>query len=222
VIGLGRFFGAKFRSGVLFAIFEKTGDRIALEESLAYYRNARSFWAELADRAKDVYKPDITIGENPVIRGHWLDRLPAIDEDITFMSNILDRTQKSSTVQQDNIRLAIQEVRGKPARTTTLCKHNQPSGFTAGQNLDIVFSFDKPPLSARLYYRHVNHAERFETAEMQLSGNNYHATIPSAYTDSQYPLQYYIELKDGSGGAWLYPGFTKNLTNQPYFVVRKT
>lgn len=222
VVGLGRFFGAKFRSGVLYAIFEKTGDRIALEESLAYYKTARNFWAELADRAKEVYKPDITIGENPVIRGHWLDRLPAIDEDIAFMANILDKTQKESTVQKDNIRLAIQEAKGKPVRATEPCNHNQPSGLRAGQNLDIVLSFDKPPASARLYYRHVNHAERFETAEMQLNGNNYQATIPSVYTDSQYPLQYYMELKDGEGRAWLYPGFSKNLTNQPYFVVRKT
>jgi hypothetical protein len=222
VVGLGRFFGAKFRSGVMYAIFEKTGDRNALEESLTYYKNARSSWAELADRANDIYKPDITIGENPVLRGHWMDRLPAIDEDIAFMANILDQTQKSSTAQQDNIRLAILEVKGKPVRTIDPCKHNQPSGLRAGQSLDIVLSFEKPPSSARLYYRHVNHAERFETAEMQLSGNNYQATIPSAYTDSQYPLQYYMELKDGSGRAWLYPGFSKNLTNQPYFVVRKT
>src|SRR5581483_6810028 len=42
---LGRFFGAKLRSGVLYAVFAQTGDRTALEESLKAYRAARSAWA---------------------------------------------------------------------------------------------------------------------------------------------------------------------------------
>ena len=29
---------------------------------------------------------DITVGENPQLRGHWLDRLPAIDADIAASS----------------------------------------------------------------------------------------------------------------------------------------
>jgi hypothetical protein len=222
VVSLGRFFAAKFRSGVLYAIFEQSGDRTALEESLSYYRKARSFWAELANRASDIYKPDITIGENPVIRGHWVDRLPAIDEDITYMSNLLEQTQGSSIPQQDNIQLAIQEAKARPIRTSVVCSHLPPSGFKAGQPLNIEFSFEKAPLSARLYYRHVNHAERYETVEMQLLGNRYKATIPSDYTDSPYPIQYYLELKNGPDKAWLYPGFREDLINQPYFVVRRS
>jgi hypothetical protein len=44
-IGLGQFFGAKFRSGVLFAIFEQTNNKTALETSLTMYRKARDYWA---------------------------------------------------------------------------------------------------------------------------------------------------------------------------------
>lgn len=222
VVGLGRFFGAKFRSGVLHGIFEQSGDRNALEESLNYYKKARSFWAELANRARDIYKPDITIGENPVIRGHWLDRLPAIDEDITFMANMLEQTKISVETQPENVRLAILEAIGRPVRATAVCQHIQPKQFLAGKPLDIELSFEKIPKSARLYYRHVNHAERFESVEMQLVGKRYLATIPAVYTDSMYPLQYYFEFREGPKSAWMYPGFNADLTNQPYFVVRKT
>ena len=48
--GLGRFFGAKFRSGVLYAIFEQTGDRSALENALALYRRARAAWTSWQTR----------------------------------------------------------------------------------------------------------------------------------------------------------------------------
>ena len=222
IVGLGHFFAAKFRSGVLYAIFEQSGDRTALEESLNYYRKARSFWAELANRARDVYKPDVTIGENPVIRGHWLDRLPDIDEDIAFMSSILEKTQISSIPQKDNVRLAIQEAKSRPMRASAICSHIPPQRFKAGQPLAVEFSFEKAPSSARLYFRHVNHAERYETIEMQLLGNRYKATIPATYTDTLYPIQYYIELKEVSDKAWLYPGFREDLMNQPYYVVRKT
>ncbi len=60
--GLGRFFAAKFRSGVLYRIFEKTGERQALQAALDQYRKARGTWAEFADAAKSVYFSDITVG----------------------------------------------------------------------------------------------------------------------------------------------------------------
>jgi hypothetical protein len=71
-----------------------------------------------------------------------------------------------------------------------------------------------------LYYRRVTQEERFQTAPMQAAGNSYRATIPAAYTASPYPLQYYFELK-APAAAWLYPGFSAALANQPYFVVRQ-
>lgn len=221
VAGLGHFFGAKFRSGVLYAIFEQSGDRTALEQSLKFYQKARSFWAELANRAGTVYKSDITIGENEVIRGHWLDRLPAIDEDIAFMANKLEQIPVDSVPQNDNMRLAIQETIGRPVRAFAVCRHIQPEQFNAGKSLKIELSLEKTIGSARLYYRHVNHAERYETVEMQQSGKSFQATIPAEYTNSQYPLQYYFELKEGSDKAWLYPGFNADLANQPYFVENK-
>jgi hypothetical protein len=221
-VGLGRFFGAKFRSGVLYAIFEQSGDRTALELSLKAYQKARSFWVELSNIARDIYKPDITIGEDAVIRGHWLDRLPAMDEDIEFMKKKLEQTPSSSVIQKDNVKLAIQEAIGRPKRESIVCHHIQPEYFKAGQPLDLELSIEKVIASVRLYYRHVNHAERYETVEMPLIGKYFRASIPSDYTNSQYPLQYYFELREKPENAWLYPGFNANLTNQPYFVVRKT
>jgi len=71
-----------------------------------------------------------------------------------------------------------------------------------------------------MHYRHVNHAERFLTTMMTFAGNSYKATIPAEYTLSDYPLQYYFEIKDEKGKAWLYPGFSEKLDNQPYYVLR--
>ncbi len=220
--GLGRFFAAKFRSGVLYAIFEQSGDNIALAEALKAYRKARDFWSQVATRASNVYKADITTGELPFLRGHWLDRLPAIDEDIAAMVKKLEQAKRSTVGQPDNIGLAIREALGRPHRVFAPCHHIPPDKFGKGQNVNIELSVEKMPKSAHLYYRHVNQAERYETVEMQVVEKRYQATIPANYTNSSYPLQYYFELKEGPEAAWLYPGFDKDLANQPYFVVRHT
>jgi hypothetical protein len=75
--------------------------------------------------------------------------------------------------------------------------------------------------SVRLYYRHVNQAERFESTEMQAQANAYRAAIPAAYTDSPFPLQYYFAVRESPEKVWLYPGFAPDLLNRPYFVVQR-
>jgi hypothetical protein len=221
-VGLGRFFGAKFRAGVLYAIFDQSGDRTALELSIKKYQIARSHWANFANRVQTLYASDISVGEEPYQRGHWLDRLPAIDADIDLMAKKLERTRSSTVAQPDNVRSAIQEALGRPVRPTANCRHIRPEQFKGGEALEIELSVEKAIGSVRMYYRHVNQAERFRSVEMQPAGRSYRATIPAGYTDSEYPLQYYFELKDGPEKAWMYPGFTADLANQPYFVVRKT
>lgn len=217
--GLGQFFAAKFRSGVMFGIYEKTADRTALEASLAMYRKARDTWSRLAATGKAVYLTDITVGEEPQQRGDWLNRLPAIDKDIAAVAQKLEATPAAPS--QPKVSAAIQEALGRPQRTIPSIEHHPPATFHAGQPLELTLSLPQQDSAVRLYYRHVDQAERFITIPMELREQHHHATIPAAYTDSQYPLQYYFELKASPTKVSLYPGFSKSLTNQPYFVVRR-
>ncbi len=170
---------------------------------------------------QECYKPDITIGENPVIRGHWRDRLPAIEKDIAFMTGLVEQIPSDTGKRKDMIIMAVEEAMGRPVRTNVYIKHSQPEGYRAGDTIDIIISPEGKPSSVLMHYRHVNHAERFETSEMIFKGAGYQATIPAAYTSSEYPIQYYFELKDETGKAWLYPGFTTELDNQPYYLLRQ-
>ena len=221
-VGLGQFFGAKFRSGVLYRIYERTGNRSALEESLKAYRSARSHWAELAGVAKNVYRSDITVGENPQLRGHWMDRLPAMDADIALVAKQLDKPVKSD-VPPDRAQAAIRAALKRPKRIAIACSHQPATNFHAGQplNLDLTVESGAKPISVRVHYRQVTQAERYRSAQMQLRDGGYRVTIPGTYTDSQYPLEYYFELRQDPASACLYPGFAADLTGQPYFVVRR-
>jgi hypothetical protein len=220
-IGLGRFFGAKFRSGVLYGLFEQSGEPSALIEAIKSYRRARDAWADLANAARDVYKSDVTAGELRHLRGHWLDRLPAIDQDIAAMEKKLTNNKAGQADSAGHIERCIREALSKPRRRTVVSRHMPPSAFRAGEPLQIELALQDPPQSVGLYYRHVNQGERFEAVLMLGEGNRFRAGIPGTYTNSPYPLQYYFEIKHASGSASLYPGFAPDLENQPYFVVRQ-
>jgi hypothetical protein len=84
----------------------------------------------------------------------------------------------------------------------------------------LEFAAEKDYASIRLHYRHVTQAERWESALMRSDGRVWRADIPSGYTESPYPLEYYFEMKEAAERAALYPGFGAQLAGQPYFVVR--
>lgn len=216
--GLGRFFACKLRSGVLYAIYERSGERAALEEALKAYRAAREAWSELANRARGVYAPDITYGYVPHMRGHWLDRLPAIDADIDDMAKRLEKAAGKSAEASP----AVREVLAAPRRPDIACRHTPPPAFRPGQELPLELAIEGPlPASVRLQYRHVNQAERYCFAEMEARNGRYRAAIPPGYTESPYPLLYFFEVREGPDAAWIYPGFQADFANQPYFVLRQ-
>ena len=72
----------------------------------------------------------------------------------------------------------------------------------------------------RLFYRHVDQAETYESVNMTGRDNVFKAAIPAAYTQSPYPLEYYFEVHTGTS-AGLFPGIGSSLMQQPYFTVRR-
>ena len=223
--GLGKFFAAKLRSGVLFEIYQQTGDPEAGKLALAHYKTARETWAKMAERAKGVYRSNISYGDVPMRRGHWSDRLPGIDTDIAAMQDKL-QAPAASTGAAQNAGPAIRAATGKPNRPSVDCVHTPASSFRPGQALPLSLlvaglSAHDAPTSVHLYYRHVNQAERWLSMEMKCNNNSYSAAIPGDYTNSAYPLQYYFELSRENESAWFYPAFNSTLSNQPYYAISK-
>lgn len=219
-IGIGRFFASKFRSGVLYAAYELSGDRAALEEALKRYRHAYDIWKAFAETARGVYSADITYGPRPHQRANWLDRLPAIEEDLAEMEK---RLQTTSAASHSKTKVSVRDFSEPMKRERASVQHTPPDTFVPGRPLEIVLNVPSNvahSVKVRLYYRHVNQAERYQSTEMHTGGKSLAATIPAIYTNSTYPLQYYFELRRGSENAWLHPGLGIDLRAQPYFVVR--
>jgi len=166
-----------------------------------------------------VYAPDLSVSDKASERGQWADRLKGIDEDIARMERILPDARPPGP----RVSEAIAQALGRPRRDTASCRHRPPAGFRSRQAVAIEVAVEKGRKlgSARLYYRHVNQAEHWESIEMDLREGVFRAVIPAAYTDSPYPLQYYCELKEAPDKAWIYPGFAPERANLPYIVLRR-
>jgi len=226
--GLGKFFAAKFRAGILFAIYLRTGHADALKKAIAANRTSRDAWVELSNTAKDVYREDITFGPEYFQRGHWLDRLPAMDADIADMEKLLAQTDTAAPVQlkvePQNVKQAMHAgfTKPLPADPPFAELYNPPSSFRRGQPLTIIAHAPQSGISAvHLRYRHVNQSETWQTVEMHKMDADYQVAIAAEYTDSPFPLQYHFQIHGGEDRTWLYPGLHPGWQGQPYFVIRQ-
>ena len=227
-IGLGGFLAAKLRSGVLYEIFQQTADTRACTLALAQYQKARQSWATMAARAATVYVPDITYGNVAMRRGNWRDRLAAIDKDILALVTKLEAAKLKKTpapaaqrtASAETVAQAIHAAIGRPDRTSVKCDHTPPATFHPGEPLTLSMHAGSAASGPfYLHYRHVNQGERWLQMEMKPGRGGQVATVPGEYTQSEYPLEYYFELRGKSGEALMYPAFNSTLSNQPYYAV---
>jgi hypothetical protein len=221
--GLGRFFGQKLRAGVMFALYERTGDPAAKAEALRLYRSAREAWAGLVAAAAGVYVADLSYGDGPFKRGNWSDRLAAIDRDVAAMEAHTAPAPAARPPEAPELAGLIREAAGHPQRPAVTATHVPPAQFRRGAAvaLSLGFPADHPQASVRLLYRRVNQSESWRAAPMQPAPGGWAAEIPGAYTDSAFALQYYFEPRDPAGQAWLHPGLGSALARQPYYVIRQ-
>ena len=220
--GVGKFFAYKFRSAVLWSLFERTGDRTALAEAVKAYRIAREAWASMAQMAKTVYVPDVTYGPNANLRGHWLDRIAGIDGDLGDMEKRLEQASApaQSTGDPAVTRRAIATVLARPQRPAVSCQHTPAAEFDPGKPIEVNLSFGKMDgQRVNLLYRQADQSQRWRTAEMQARDREYRGVVPAGYTQSPYPMLYYFEVHSATGST-IYPGFNPDLSNQPYYLVR--
>jgi hypothetical protein len=212
--GIAHFFAAKLRAGLYFTLWQKAKSRDAGARAVESYNQARDAWSKMAVRAKSVYATDVSYGEIPQRRGHWTDRLAAIDADLAAMKMAV-----AAQPGGDDGAGLLAAIAQPPQRLMTQAHHVPVDHFAPGADLPLVLN-GAGDVTARLFYRHVNHGERWRSMAMSQEGDSFRAAIPGAYTNSPYPLQYYFVLEKGAQSA-LYPGFNATLSNQPYFAVWK-
>lgn len=217
---LGRFFAEKLRAGVAYEIFERTQETSQLREAVSRYRAARTAWLRIIDATRGVYREDITFGYVPYMRGHWEDRLPAIDEDIAAMEQKLRSVGETVTTADAEIASTGDAAAARPELPRVT--HDAPALFRKNEAIPIRVTAGSKVASVRLYFRLVHQAQPYTQVEMaRIADGAYSADIPESFTDTAYPIMYFFEMSVEDGTAWLSPGFNDTFSNQPYYVIRQ-
>jgi hypothetical protein len=214
---VGQFFALKFRAALCYAIFDRSGHEPARVAALDLYDKAGDAWMDAVKAAEYVYITDIAFGQDDQIRRDWKTRMPRIDADIASMRTAKPRaTEKAPVAPQ-----ALSRALAQPASLAMAISHVPPSTFTAGDAIPVTLRLTgSAPTAVRFWYRHVNQAESYQSFEMESHGDAFTATIPAAYTKSQFDVQYYFEITQADQSA-LYPGFREDFVGTPYFIVRQ-
>ena len=214
---LGRFFAAKLRAGVLFALFGQGQDRRAGAAAVTAYRQARTQWAHIVGLADGAYG-DVSCSDIFTEHGAWADKLAGIDADLAAVEALVAPTRPGT---DPAMARAIKAVAAGAAFAAPPVSHRPPAAFTPGADLELSFEIEAELASATLWFRQVNQAERWLSAPLTRVGNRWRGAVPGAYTAaSAYPLQYYLQGQAGAHEAFLYPALTARPKGLPYVVLR--
>ena len=216
---LGRFYAGKLRAAVWYELYVETGDRASLKRAIAHLSSARDAWADASQRG-GAYVGDLTYGPEPRLRGHWRDRLPAIESDLQDMQDRLRVTSPTPAYAPD-VAALVAAALDVPAVDVV---HDPPRGFGPGRPLALRIAVCGEQAArvaaAQVRYRPMNHALPFAVLDMRRTDEGFAAELPARDLTGEYPLAYAFELRDEAGAAWRHPGLGATLTDQPYVVVR--
>ncbi|TVY07542.1 hypothetical protein [Paenibacillus cremeus] len=224
LIDMGRFYADKLRAGLAYALYERTSDTSLLDQAVELYRSAIGQWRHVVEVSKDVYKEDIAFGFTRVIRGHWADRLPAIEEDFRLLQQVAREARKEANVRPvltEKRDAASKFLQTNSANRQLAFSHDTPARMVKGQALDLRISVPDTlqGLTVRLHYRHADQSKRYVIVEMTEDNYVFSANVPGDYTDSPFDLCYFFELRDNEGDAWNVPGLNEQVSNQPYYTI---
>lgn len=168
-IGLGTFFAHKLRSAVLYERSQHQNDADSGDAAIEHYQKARDAWAAMAERAKNVYRANVSYGSIPKRSGHWLDRLRGIDADLAAMKAKVQQKRTETASARMSAQMADAST-GQQSVRMTGGSHTPPEKFEPGKplGLRLVISGGEAServRSVRLRYRHVDQAERWNTRD---------------------------------------------------------
>jgi hypothetical protein len=213
---LGRFFAGKLMAAVHYELHAAAGDPAQLREAVHAYRAAHRAWGAAVARASRVYAADLTFGAEARLRGHWADRLKAIEADLQDMEERLTAETTGSAGRQPRIATA-----SVPADVAVV--HEPPQWFHRGETLRIEAALSGEGAGSvrtvTLRYRQMNQALQFRVCEMHRTGDRLEGHIGEPDTAGFYPLAYAFVLRDLTGWAWRHPGLGADLCGQPYYVI---
>lgn len=215
---LADYHACKTRAATHLEFFRQTQETGRLVMVLAEIEQAAEAWRALVDLTDGVYHSDLVFGHirwtnsYRVHAGHWKNKLPEVLADVTWVKKIIEESGPLTP-----------GFRSYPGETLTgfpTIRHTPIRRLTPGAGLSIRAEVTSsiPIREVSLHYRAMDQTRGWNQVRMVAapSAPHYAAEVPRAVIDSQFDLQYYLEVCTAEGGG-LWPDWRETT---PYVVVR--
>jgi hypothetical protein len=214
---LAGYHSQRILSGLNYALFRRSHNVKALDETIAHERLAIREWEDIVLAAGDVYTNNLMMGRRSMdLTGSWSDELVALKKGLTTVEQER-RDFKTNGVDV----VAIPNRVSLAHDPAPVVQHTAVLTARPGEPLRITAKVTATPgvKWVRLRYRSVNQYENYETLPMKRvgTGDEYEATVPGDKIVPKWDFMYYFEVMDNAGSGKIYPDFEKET---PYVVVK--
>jgi hypothetical protein len=226
---LALYHARRIPAAVSYCLFERTKDPRALDNAIAFERDATEAWKQVVEAADNVYADDLMMGVRKVTRGddryewikelsgHWKDELALLKQGLSDLVDARDALRE-----EDKLMNAPHYQAASVTGNIQLfqVEHRPVSTAKIGQPIPVTVSVSSPEgvKWVRLRYRSVNQQEDYKTLEMLRAGEKdlYQVRVPADQINPVFDFMYFIELMDNQGRGAIYPDLH---TETPYFIV---
>jgi hypothetical protein len=224
--GLALFHSRRIPAAVSYRLFERTKDGSALDDAIAYERNAIDAWRNIVADAGDVYADDLLMGLREIefqgivhhLSGHWKEELVYLEQGLAALEKLRkDFKPEGVVTKAPKYKVAANADNGKLFQVSLQPVTTAP----ADQPLTISVKVSAPAgvKWVRLRYRSVNQKEDYQTLDMRQTGekDTFEATVPTEQVNKPWDFMYLIEVMDKNGNGKIYPDLNKET---PYVIVK--
>jgi hypothetical protein len=214
---LARYHSQRILSGLNYALFRRSHDVKALDETIAHERLAIREWEDIVHAAGDVYTNNLMMGRRSMdLTGTWSDELAALKKGLVTV----EQERRNFKTNGLNV-VAIPNRDSSAHHEPPMLQHTPAATARPGEPLRITAKVTAASgvKWVRLRYRSVSQYQDYETLPMSRIGSSdeYEATIPGDKIASKWDFMYYFEVMDNTGNGKIYPDFEKET---PYVVVK--
>lgn len=222
---LALYHSKRIPAAINYRIYKRTNDPYALDDAIAYEKQAIEAWSKIVTAAGNVYAPNLMFGTREILfkdikhrlTGHWSDELGYLEEGLKQLQN--ERTTIGKT---DKPRFApiFKATAIADPHALFQIQHQVITSAPVNEDIQIKASIKAPAgiKWVRLRYRAVNQHLDYQTLPMEVEGKSavYQVNVPASQIDPKFDFMYFIEVMDNEGHGCIYPCLEQET---PYVVV---
>lgn len=215
---LALYHSRRIPAAVSYNLFEQTNNISALNDAIAYEKNAIDAWRQIVAAGGDVYADNLMMGVCVAdLCGSWKDELVSLEKGLESLEQKRKSFKPTGTVKQAPHYTVVPDMNYDKQFSII---HQPVTSARVGEpvTIKVKVSATAGVKWVRLRYRNVNQEEDYQTLPLLATGekDTYQAVVPASQINPRWDFMYYLQVMDNKSNGRIYPDLNKET---PYIIV---